>query len=65
MNSDLRQFATKYLSVIFATLISVSFFAFLAIPYSLGGHPGEDAVAQTPAAFKVVAPQVLAVQPVA
>ena len=47
MNSHLKQFVTQYLTVVFATLLSVSFFAFLSIPYSLGGHPGEERVAQT------------------
>lgn len=47
MNSHLKQFVTQYLTVVFATLMSVSFFAFLAIPYSLGGHPGDEPVAQT------------------
>lgn len=57
MNSDLRQFATKYLSVVFATLMSVSFFAFLSIPYSLGAHPGEDMVALASNTVTVAAPQ--------
>ena len=65
MNSDLRQFATHYLSLVFATLMAVSFFAFLAIPYSLGGHPGDDALAQNPTPATVAAPQVQAAQPVA
>lgn len=47
MQPDLRQFLAKYLSLVFATLMSVSFFAFLSIPYSLGGHPGEQAVAES------------------
>jgi len=47
MNSDLQHFVTKFLSVVFATLMSVSFVAFLSIPYSLGGHPGEDNMEQT------------------
>jgi hypothetical protein len=49
MNSDLRHFIGKYLSIVFGTLLSVSFVAFVSIPYSLGAHPGEDAVAITPA----------------
>jgi len=47
MNTHLKQFLVKYLSVVFGTLMSVSFFAFVAIPYSFGGHPGEAKVAQT------------------
>jgi len=57
MNSDLRQFATKYLSVVFACLMSVSFVAFVSIPYSLGGHPGDDAMAQAPAVTAPAAPK--------
>lgn len=47
MNSDLRQFATQYLSVVVATLMAVSLVAFLAIPYSLRGHPGDLRVSQS------------------
>ncbi len=41
MNSDLQHFVTQYLSVVAAALLCVSVVAFLTIPYSLGGHPGE------------------------
>jgi hypothetical protein len=41
MNIDLHRFVTKYLSVVFATLMAASFFAFVSIPYSLGGDPGD------------------------
>lgn len=59
MNTHLKQFITKYLTVVFATLMSVSFVAFLSIPYSLGGHPGEEAVAQTSMSVSVATtPQV-------
>jgi hypothetical protein len=47
MHSDLRQFASRYLTIVFATLMSVSFVAFLSIPYSLGGHPGDLRVPQS------------------
>ncbi|MDD5028373.1 MAG: hypothetical protein PHH58_02555 [Rhodoferax sp.] len=46
MNSDLKQFASKYLSLVAGTLMVVSFVAFISIPYSLGGHPGESNVAR-------------------
>ncbi len=46
MNSELRQFVSKYLAIVFSTLMLVSFFAFLAIPYGLGGHPGDEDMAQ-------------------
>jgi hypothetical protein len=62
MNSDLKQFLAKYLSVVFATLMSVAVFTFMAIPYSLGGHPGEDSVVdsmlQAPAKTSNVSMQV-------
>lgn len=35
MNKDLNQFVTKYLSIVFGTFMSVSFVAFVSIPYSL------------------------------
>jgi hypothetical protein len=46
MNSDLRDFVTKYLSIVSATLLCVSLVAFLSIPYSLRGHPGEERSAE-------------------
>ncbi|MDR3369138.1 hypothetical protein [Rhodoferax sp.] len=64
MNSDLHQFVSKYLSVVFATLMAVSFFAFVSIPYGLGADPGDvraaerlaQAEAQTPAPASTPAP---------
>jgi hypothetical protein len=47
MNSDLRQFIAKYLSIVFGTLMTVSFVAFVSIPYSFGGTPGEENLYQT------------------
>ncbi len=41
MNTDLSRFVTKYLTIVMTTLMSVSFVAFVSIPYSLGGHPGD------------------------
>jgi hypothetical protein len=58
MNSHLKLFITKYLNVVFAILLSVSFFAFLAIPYSLGGHPGDERVSQGPALVSMAEPKV-------
>ena len=46
MNSYLLRFIKQYLSVVFSTLMLVSFFAFLVIPYSLGAHPGDERVAE-------------------
>ena len=45
MNTDLREFIGHYLSIVFSTLLMVGFCAFLAIPFHLGGHPGEEPVA--------------------
>jgi len=58
MNSDLRNFVTQYLSIVFGSLMSVSFFAFVAIPYSLAGHPGEHLIAQATTVVTVAASQV-------
>lgn len=58
MNSHLKQFVTQYLTIVFATLMSVSIFAFLAIPYSLGGHPGDERVSQAPTLVTVTELQV-------
>lgn len=38
MNPDLRHFASQYLTLVFGTLLAVSFVAFVSIPYSLGAH---------------------------
>lgn len=58
MNTHLKLFITKYLTIVFATLMSVSFFAFLAIPYGLGGHPGDERAAQGTTMVTVAEPQV-------
>jgi len=58
MNAHLKLFITKYLTVVFAILLSVSFFAFLAIPYGLGGHPGDERVSQGPVLVSVAEPKV-------
>jgi hypothetical protein len=47
MNSHLKQFVVKYLTVVFATLMSASFVAFLSIPYNLSSHFSDEAAAQT------------------
>ena len=45
--------------MVFATLMAVSVFAFLVIPYNMGGHPGDERVAeQVPTPVKVAEPQV-------
>jgi len=58
MNTDLHQFVTKYLSIVFGTLMLVSFCAFVTIPYSLSVQPGEDVMART--SSPVAAPQLAA-----
>lgn len=39
MNTDLNNFVTQYLSIIFGTFMSVSFVAFVSIPYALASIP--------------------------
>ncbi len=59
MNSYLLRFIKHYLTLVVGILLMVSFFAFLVIPYSLGGHPGDERVAEPgPALVKVAEPQV-------
>jgi len=41
MNLFLRQFIRQWLFVALAALVPVVLVAFLSIPYSLGGHPGD------------------------
>jgi hypothetical protein len=41
MNASLRMFIYQYAGVVLAALVPVIFTAFLSIPYSLGGHPGD------------------------
>jgi hypothetical protein len=48
MNSSLRLFICELLGVVLAALVPVVLVAFLSIPYSLGGHPGEDRTATAP-----------------
>jgi hypothetical protein len=48
MNSSLRLFICELLGVVLAALVPVVLVAFLSIPYSLGGHPGEERSTDTP-----------------
>jgi hypothetical protein len=41
MNTDLRTFVVAYLRVVAMALIPMAATAFLSIPYSLGGMPGD------------------------
>lgn len=45
MDSSLRLFISQYLGVVAATLAPVILMAFLSIPFSLGGHPGDERLA--------------------
>ncbi|MEO8118567.1 MAG: hypothetical protein ABI606_04495 [Rhodoferax sp.] len=46
MNSSLRIFVSEFAGVVLATLVPVILTAFLSIPVTLGGHPGEPRTAQ-------------------
>jgi hypothetical protein len=48
MNIYLRSFLQQYLGVVLATLVPVILIAFMSIPVSLGGHPGEALTASAP-----------------
>ena len=41
MHQDLKNFVVLYLRVVVLTLVPLVLTAFMSIPYSLGGHPGE------------------------
>jgi hypothetical protein len=41
MHQDLRNFVVLYLRVVVVALLPIALTAFLSIPYSLGGHPGD------------------------
>jgi len=49
MNQDLKAFAMQWLRVAAMTLVPVVFVAFVSIPYTLGGHPGDAVVRVAPA----------------
>jgi hypothetical protein len=42
MNTDLKAFIASYLRVVLMALLPLALTAFLSIPYTLGGHPGES-----------------------
>lgn len=48
MSTALRLFIHQYLLVVLLALIPVVLTAFLSIPLSLGGHPGEPRSGQPP-----------------
>lgn len=47
MSRILHPFAATLLSVVVGTLFVVMSVAFVSIPFSTGGHPGENVVAAT------------------
>jgi len=47
MQADLKHFIQPIARVVATTLFAVFTVAFLSVPYSLGGHPGDQQVAQT------------------
>jgi hypothetical protein len=53
MHPALALFARQFAGVVAATLAAVSAVAFLAIPLSLGGHPGEPAAPPLPVVQKL------------
>jgi len=50
MNLSLRLFIRQLLGVALAALAPVVLVAFLSIPYSLGGHPGDERTTATSSA---------------
>ncbi len=51
MNPSLKLFIRQMLGVVMAALVPVVLVAFLSIPYTLGGHPGDERVPDTAAAL--------------
>ena len=47
MNADLKNFMATYVRVVLMTLMPMALTAFLSIPYSLGGHPGDTLETRT------------------
>jgi hypothetical protein len=41
MDATLRVFVSQYVGAVIATLMLVFVVAFLSMPFTLGGHPGE------------------------
>lgn len=44
MQADLREFLSRFIGTVAMTLVPVVLVAFLSVPTSLGGHPGEPAL---------------------
>jgi hypothetical protein len=49
MNADLKNFVAGYLRIVLIATVPIALTAFLSIPYSLGGHPGEPVALSRPA----------------
>lgn len=43
MQADLREFMSRFVGTVVMTLVPVVLIAFLSVPLTLGGHPGESA----------------------
>jgi hypothetical protein len=41
MNTDLKSFVFQWLRIVLMALMPVAFTAFVTMPYTMGGHPGE------------------------
>ena len=50
MDTSLRLFISEFVGAVVAALIPVIVVAFLSIPFTLGGHPGEPHTADAPVA---------------
>jgi hypothetical protein len=50
MQADLKSFLVAYLRMVLIALVPIVLTAFMSIPYSLGGHPGEPIATAQPAA---------------
>ncbi|WP_157979398.1 hypothetical protein [Rhodoferax ferrireducens] len=48
MDSSLQLFIRQFAGVVLATLVPVILIAFMSIPVTLGGHPGEASAANAP-----------------
>lgn len=46
MHPVLHLFVRQYLGIVCAALLPVFFTAFMTIPFSLGGHPGDPRIAE-------------------
>jgi hypothetical protein len=50
MQADLKNFLVAYLRMVLIALVPIVLTAFMSIPYTLGGHPGEPIATAHPVA---------------